>query len=139
MIDFFDPNNWLTPEPWEWRLYLDDTASIYALVDEIDWRWAINWRWNVKRCKRLKEYARRAVSTYNEDKTRKGARSIYLSVEIMKRTGIVPPSSAHTIVDHRNGKSLDCRRHNLRYYTVGQNNRNRFGSHATELFDALCT
>lgn len=136
MPDPFDPNGWEQPSK-EFRVYLDDRAETFALVDEEDYHWAIKWRWNIKRCKRLKEYARRAVSTYHEGGERKGARSIYLHIEIMKRTSVQPISANHKLVDHRNGKSLDCRRKNLRWATHSMNSYNTHGSYAHDLEDGM--
>jgi HNH endonuclease len=114
---------------------LDANAQYYAIVDEIDYQWAIEYRWNIKRCKRLKEYARRAISTYHDDGSRKGSQSVYLHIEIMKRTGKQQPTVFHKIVDHRNGNSLDCRRYNLRWATPRMNNMNIRGQMAYDLVE----
>ena len=51
---------------------------------------------------------------------------IWLHKEILRRVG-PPPSPAHTVGDHMNGNSLDNRRSNLRWATVTENNRNKYG------------
>lgn len=124
----------MTPEidpNWEYRIYGDDRASVWAVVDEVDYQWAIQWRWNPKRF-RGKVYLRRAVNKYAEG-VRIGAATLYLHIEIMRRSGVIPLSDQHVLVDHRNGDSLDCRRHNLRWATSSINRINRGGSHAHDL------
>lgn len=134
ILDTFDPNTWGIV-PYEYRVYLDNNAQQWAIVDEIDYQWAIEYRWNIKRCRYFKEYARRAISTYHEDGTRKGSQTYYLHIEIMKRTGKIPPTAFHKIVDHRNGNSLDCRRHNLRWATPRMNAMNICGQMAYDLVE----
>jgi len=132
-MDPFDPNNWVN-DNHEYRIYGDDRASIWAVVDEIDYHWAIKYRWCIKLCRYQKPYLRRAVGV-NQNGQRLRTFSLYLHIEIMKNTGIAPPGPAYKIVDHRNGNSLDCRRQNLRWATHSMNSRNVRGSHASELFD----
>jgi len=139
LLDFFDPNTWQC-EPHEFRIYLDDRATHWAVVDEEDYHWAIRWRWNLKQSggrRGFKPYARRAVSTYYPDGSRLGSDSVYLHIEIMKRSGVPPPSPNHILVDHRNGKSLNCRRSNLRWATYGMNNQNVNGRYAADLEEAM--
>lgn len=121
--DCLDPRLWAETEQ-EFRIYGDDRGSVYAVVDEEDWHFLIRWRWCVKSCKYKKLYLRRAISTYWDDRSRKGSESIYLHVEVMKRTGILPESKKHCLVDHIDGDSLNCRRENLRWATHSQNGKN---------------
>lgn len=118
--DLFDPRDWPDPADYEHRVYADERATAWAIVDAIDYEWAVQWRWSIKWSRGgRKFYLRRAGS----DRT--GAcrvqRTIWLHVEIMKRTGIAPPSPAHTMVDHRNGDAMFCRRRNLRWATPSMN------------------
>jgi hypothetical protein len=124
----------------EFRIYLDDRADRYAIVDEVDYQWAITWRWNlnVKKSRRnplkIKEYARRAVGE-NSNGVRIATHSVYLHTEILKRAQPEPPTPFHVICDHRNGKSLDCRRANLRWATFSMNSKNRHGEYAHDLVE----
>lgn len=56
------------------------------------------------------------------------AKTIFLHREITIRAYGPPPSPLH-VSDHLNGDSLDCRHVNLRWATLSQNARNRFGSY----------
>jgi hypothetical protein len=131
--DPWDPNTW-QPTDHEFRIYGDDQAQTWAVVDEIDYHWAIQWRWNWKRSPCGKMYLRRAVGE-NANGQRLRTYTLYLHVEILKRTGVQPPSPLHTIADHRDSNSHNNRRNNLRWLTPKQNGRNRFGRHATDLFE----
>lgn len=130
MDDFLDPNTWdiLLFAPHEHRIYLDDTLEVYAIVDEIDYAWAVQWRWCAKRDPNGKVYARRAQGV-NRGGKRLKTFTVYLHVEIMKRMRKRRKSKMQVLVDHRNGRSLDCRRDNLRHATYQQNNANLFGIH----------
>lgn len=125
-------------EPREYRIYLNKDLTEWALVDEVDYAWAIRWHWHIKKQgkyapARKGSRKRYAFRQYHPPETHRAYRtSLYLHVEIMKRTGIEPPSPLHTIVDHRDGKSFDCRRHNLRWATPKQNAANRNGKYAYE-------
>lgn len=127
-MDFLDPNNWheLLRDTHEYRIYLDDTGEVFAVLDRDDYLWAIKWKWCAKRNLNGKVYARRAVSK-NSGGYRVSTKTQYLHIEIMKRTGKRRRSAMQVLVDHRNGRSLDCRRINLRWASYQQNNRNVYG------------
>jgi len=129
----FDPNTWVDV-PYEYRLYVDDNAQRWVVVDEIDYLWAIRYRWKLNSW-RGKLYARRSTSIYQRGVGRVSARSIYLHVEIMKRAQPTPPSPLHCIVDHRNSNTLICTRGNLRWATHSMNSRNVHGSYSHELLE----
>ncbi len=131
--DIWDPRNW-KDEEHEYRIYGDDRASIWAVVDEEDYQWAIQWLWSPKWSRGGRKVYLRRVGHEGTRQSRT-QRTIWLHTEIMKRTGIEPPSPLHTLVDHRDGNSLNCRRNNLRWATVGMNARNRNGLVAHDLVE----
>lgn len=129
--NMWDPNTW-NIEPVERRIYLDDKAELFCLVSEEDYLWAIQWRWQPKRHhKNRKIYACRTTRTSRST----GNFSVYLHIEIMKRTGILKPTVHHTLVDHRNGNERDARRPNLRWATRSMNNRNVYGRMPHDLLE----
>jgi hypothetical protein len=127
-------------------LWINPESNLFAIVDLIDLPWAQQWLWQgsasksgVRRVE--KWYASRTVSIYQgreegPDGKRRDARRamrIWLHKEILLRDKGPPPSKSATIGDHRNGNSLDCRRHNLRWATSSENRRNLFGSASHQL------
>lgn len=135
MIDFLNPNNWDLSLP-ERRIYGDDNAQVYAVVDEEDYWYFTKYKWTIKKSNERKLYLRRAVGE-NADGLRLRTFTLYLHIEIMKRKNPNRPCPKHTLVDHRDGDSMNCRRRNLRWATPLMNNRNRFGIDAVEGQGAL--
>lgn len=116
------------------RLWLDNKALRCVLLDYEDYLWAIRWRWTAK----VSRGGRKFYATRTESVRNKGLRHDicrFLHVEVHKRTGAAQPSPAHTVVDHRNGDSLDCRRGNLRWATHSMNRRNIRGLHGHDLVE----
>lgn len=138
MDDPWDPNNWESmlaqQDAREHRIYLHNSAQEWAIVDPIDYQWALQWCWCAKREPLGNAYARRAVGE-NANGMRLRTYTVYLHVAIMKRTGRRRPSKFHNMVDHRNGKSLDCRRANLRYATCTMNRHNRYLASSSDLIE----
>jgi hypothetical protein len=119
---------------WRWHIYGDRRCEIAAEVDEIDYAWAIQWLWHHKWSRGgRKVYVCRQV-TQRIAGVRFNSTAM-LHVEIMKRTGIEPPSPLHTRVDHRNGNSLNCKRENLRWATPAMNRANINGQLAYDLIE----
>lgn len=140
--DMWDPNTWVLESDHEFRIYGDNYANHYAIVDQEDYEWLIRdghlWNVNWKRSQRgrgpLKPYMRRAIGV-NANGERLHTFTLYLHQAIVDRMGLVAPSKMHVLIDHRNGNSLDCRRANLRWVTHSQNSKNVYGSHSHELAD----
>lgn len=125
VMDPLGLNSILRAPAHEFRIYGDDMAQTYALVDEEDYAWLVQWRWFItKECpvQRRKAYMRRTSSRYDGTGNRIGIYSYYMHVEIMQRTGVPPPTPDHTIVGHQDGNGLDCRRSNLIWETPSTNN-----------------
>jgi hypothetical protein len=140
--DFFDPKTWPTTDPI-CRVYGNPSATVEATVDYIDYIWAIQWLWDCTRSKgkKGKLYICRSITIRN-GAGRKGRAEDgrinfkqFLHVEIMKRTGILPPSPLHTMVDHRDGNSLNCCRSNLRWATAAMNRANIDGGNGSDLME----
>ena len=134
MEEFWNPNTW--SQEHEHRIYLDDRAALYVVVDAEDYSYFSQWKWHVNelhpRRNGTKRYACRSQSN-----GRRSGPKLYLHVEIMRRTGVLPPTPAHRLVDHRDGDEFNCRRVNLRWATVRMNNLNKFGQFPFDLLDRL--
>ena len=134
-LDPFDPNNWELTEH-EHRIYGDDHAQTWGLVDDEDYQWAIQWRWCWLTHKAGGMYLRRAVCIY-ENKIRTTTTTLYLHVEIQKRKGIYPPGPEYVKVDHRNGVTTDNRRKNLRWATQSMNAKNVRGAYSHDFIEDI--
>lgn len=122
IVDIFDPRLW-APLPTYRRLYLDAHCETYAIVDEEDYQWAVQSLWSITpNSTKKKYYATRMTRQRGENRQTK----LYLHKEIMWRVG-PPPTYKHTMVDHLDGDSLNCRRSNLRWATPSENRANYYG------------
>lgn len=105
--------------------YLEVTTkghTVFVLLDGADLEWARKWRWHWRKDKRNKKfYATR--STW-EDGRRK---TLYLHVEVLRRSKKKRPTALHRISDHIDGDTLNCRLDNLRWATGEMNGKNRNG------------
>jgi len=129
-MDDWDPNTW-TAYKHEHRIYANDAASIYAVVDEVDYQFFSYWRWSWKASRGgNKIYLYRTLNLANDIHT-----SLYLHVAIMVAKGVEKPSPLHTIADHRDGNSLNCLRRNLRWATPSMNRRNIYGQNGYDLIE----
>lgn len=139
--DAWNPNNWNMD--WDYRIYGDDYANIYCIVDQIDYQYLIQWRWRPKESKKHKGTRKPKVYLFRpgHETIGEGIRrqpSIYIHQVVMDRKGDPKPkTNKKLIIDHKNGDGLDCRRVNLRWATISFNNKNIYGSHERELFDGL--
>lgn len=132
MLDGFDPTTWDVSDETPCYIHLSDRFDVYALVDAIDYEWALHFKWchtygsgeyvevaedvfAIARPDHM--YARRCV----------GGKTLFLHREILNKWK-GPPLSHRLIGDHLNGKTLDCRRKNLRWATRRQNSQNTVGS-----------
>jgi hypothetical protein len=117
----------------ERRIYSSNRhADLFAIVDEIDYHWALQWQWSPKWSRGgTKVYLRRVYciskgSIIDEEGRRIRIReqtTIFLHREITWRAKGPPPPDK-PLSDHRNGDELDCRRQNLRWADHGMNARN---------------
>lgn len=135
MSDPFDPANWTTlllqNMQQERRIYGDDMAQIYAVVDEEDYQHCLQWLWSPKWSRGGRKFYLRRLLSKGEwrERTR---HTRFLHTEIMLRKGDVPPCLRHNLIDHLDGDSMNCRRSNLRWATGSMNRVNIFGKHADE-------
>lgn len=132
-FDPFDPN--LIVDDHEYRIYGDDLAQTWVVVDREDYLWAVQWKWKWKTSRGKRKFYMCRTLTYKNRFGTQSDTSLFLHVAIMKRTGIIPPSPKHTIVDHRNGDERDCRRPNLRWATPSMNRKNLYGMYPHDLME----
>lgn len=88
------------------------TQGKFAIVDDDDYDWLMQWRW----CAHKKRNG--YVAVRNRSKKEDGPRTIMMHCEIMDAPNGIE-------VDHMGHDGLDNRRHKLRLCTHGQNMRNR--------------
>jgi hypothetical protein len=136
VLDWTDPRLLDLDPPRELVVYLSDTdASLVALLDDVDHEWASRHKWGFVTSKmrkngREKFYACRTVYVPDKSFIR-----VYLHKEVVRRAHGDPPTPTHSIGDHRNGDSLDCRRGNLRWATSSMNRLNIDGRYPHDFFD----
>lgn len=138
--DFLDPTTWaLEPDPSEvYHIHLSDRFDVYALVDYEDWLWARELKWcHTYGSGEMVEVAPDVwcIARPNHIYARNcaGGTTRWLHREILtRRDG--KPRRRGVIGDHRNGKTLDCRRANLRWATKSQNAFNVPGSRVRTRF-----
>ena len=106
---------------FEYRIWLDVEADIFATVSFEDHAWALQWKWQITwdRHKR-KAYATRSTRTRESGGVR---HKLYLHKEVLKRAMKLPPSHKHHMGDHQDGNSLHCERDNLEWQTPSGNRK----------------
>lgn len=134
--DWADPRAWDIDAPRERVIYLSNTdASLVALLDEVDWEWARQWKWSFVTSKKRKNGTEKYYAGRTQRASNGAYHHVYLHKEVVQRACGEPPTTVHTIGDHRNGNSLDCRRENLRWATPSMNRMNIGGRFPWDLFD----
>lgn len=106
--------------------YVDGYKPI--ILDEEDYLWARQWRWQWNPSKNKKKLYVRRTATYQGRYI-----SVYMHKVICLRANGPPPSPCHIISDHMNGNELDCRRVNLRWATPSDNRQNYHGIYAQQV------
>lgn len=139
-IDFpddFNPNTW-EPSPEVCYLHLSDRFDVYAILDREDYEWARQYKWcHTYGSGEMVEVAEGVFSIARPDhiyaRRCVGDKTLFLHREILtRRDG--PSRYKRAIGDHLNGKTLDCRRANLRWATMRMNARNVPGSQIRNRF-----
>ena len=108
-------------------IYLGKDGEHEAIVDEDDYAYLMQWRWNFKISSSHfshRVYARRTEWVRREDGSRY-SNTILMHNVVLERAGQEKPAGDHWTGDHRNRKSLDNRRKNLRWATKATQTRNR--------------
>jgi hypothetical protein len=141
LVDIWDPNTW-SQDQFEHRIYADDYANEYAVVDQVDYQYLVQWRWKLKKSKVSKGtifpkvYLARSAQI-GVGRLNRIVPTLFLHTAIMERTGIPKPKTNKTIiVDHKDGDERNCRRKNLHWASISFNNTNIYGSHEHQLLEA---
>lgn len=143
-----DPFDFLDPRTWEMPVHRDDDTcyiclsdrwDLHVAVDRIDYDYLRQFLWChtygsgdfAKRGKIPtgveKLYARRSIpipGVTPSGRPRYGSQ--WLHRVVTERAYGPPPSILH-VSDHLDGNSLNCKRNNLRWATLSQNAKNKFG------------
>lgn len=128
LADFSEPFNPLDPRDWAREaeepspIFLGRSGDRFAFVDPEVVPIVSRHVWTYSEDNRGKAYAKRWVTVG-------GVRSViylhrFIMLDVLR---VLPPTEDHILVDHRNGEGLDCRKKNLRWTTVSENNANRRG------------
>lgn len=144
LTDPFDPNELFNQPPHEFRIYGDDMAQTWAVVDEVDYQACVKHRWLFKKSRTRSENVvpkkylarNRHVNWLNGGKAKfnRTQENYFLHEFIMDRQRKPRPSPSH-VIDHRDGDETNCRRSNLRWVTKKFNRHNRNGLLAGEEHD----
>ena len=117
------------------RIYGPD-GELFALVDEIDYAWAAQWRWSPKWSSTGAQVYMRRVGhqQIGKDQYEDGQRLVRARVQrtiwlhrsiVIERMQILPPTPKHVLIDHEDRDGLNCQRYNLRWATHKENSNNR--------------
>lgn len=110
-----------TPEPHEYRVYGDDMAQTWVVVDQEDYQWGIQWKWHFNEPHPSRNGSKRYLCRSNGSGGRRRGKKFIFHVEIMKRKGVPPPDAEHTFVAHLDDDEFNCRRSNLEWTTARKN------------------
>lgn len=99
------------------------SKGFYALVSEVDYQWALGFKWCASEQSRSGSGLYYAIRRTYEGKGNP-RRKVWLHVEIMKRALNVEVLPAGFVPDHGQGGTLDCRRENLTLTDSHQNKIN---------------
>lgn len=103
------------------------TKGKFALVDDEDFEFLMQWKWCCLKADKDHYYAYRTES-FGDSKN-----------GVLMHRFLLNLSDKDIFVDHINGNGLDNRRENIRAVTVSQNNLNRRGDeNSTSRFKGVC-